>query len=273
MTLLKYAALAALGLAGMAALQGFKATPDDDGLVRLDDVSVIYRQPGEFLQDETPVNGPLAEIRLKKSLTIMRNQVTRGDYERCVAAGACDPLDTKGDPALPLGGVNFNDAVTYAAWLSEETGEQWRLPTDREWALAAGSRFKDDAYTEISDPNNPAKRWMAVYDAEAETQKETETQLMPAGHFGENEHGLVDLSGSVWEWTSTCYVRHHTRTGEAPVVTENCGVRIAEGSHRAFMTAFFRDPKAGACSIGIPPANLGIRLVKEERGVLEWLGF
>jgi len=39
------------------------------------------------------------------------------------------------------------------------------------------------------------------------------------------------------------------------------------------MTGFFRDPKAGACSVGIPPANLGIRLVRSEGGLREWLGF
>ncbi|HLU78110.1 MAG TPA: hypothetical protein VKZ52_00925, partial [Burkholderiaceae bacterium] len=46
--------------------------------------------------------------------------------------------------------------------------------------------------------------------------------------------------------------------------TENCGIRVVAGSHHSLITDFMRDPKAGACSVGIPPANLGIRLILDE---------
>lgn len=272
MSIVKYGTVAAIGLTAMAALQGFSPLPDHAALVRVEASSVIYREPGEFLDRGTPVNGPLVTIEQNAPISIMRNQVTRGEYEACVQDGACLALDTKGDAGRPVVGVNFNDAVTYASWLSAKTGENWRLPTDREWALAAGSRFKDDAYTEVSDPANPSKRWMAIYAAESQAQEAIDPTPMPIGHFGTNEHGLVDLSGNIWEWTTTCYTRHHVTESGQTQVTENCGVRVAEGSHRALMIAFFRDPKAGACSIGIPPANLGIRLVREDKGLLQWLG-
>ncbi|MBA5775699.1 SUMF1/EgtB/PvdO family nonheme iron enzyme [Stappia sp. F7233] len=261
--------LAAAGLTAMAALQGFTPKPQDDGVVRIENVEVRYREPGEFLSATVPVNGPIGEIRSEGEISIMRRQVTRGDYERCVAAAACDPLDKATPADRPAVGLSYNDAVAYARWLSGETGERWRLPTDREWALAAGTRYRDDAWTEVSDPANPSKRWIATYDAESSGQEAVEPDPQPLGAYGENEHGLQDLSGNVWEWTSTCYIRHRLDTGDT---TENCGVRIAEGQHRAYMTAFFRDPKAGACSVGIPPANLGIRLVRDEGGWRGWLG-
>lgn len=272
MSIIKYGTAAAIGLTAMAALQGFSPLPDDTALVRIEGASVVYREPGEFLDRGAPVNGPLVTIEQGAPISIMRNQVTRGEYDACVRDRACLALDAAGDPARSVVGVNFNDAVTYANWLSAKTGRAWRLPTDREWALAAGTRFKDDAYTENSDPANPAKRWMAVYDAESRAQSDIDSTPMPIGHFGTNEHGLADLAGNVWEWTTTCYLRHHATGSGETTVTENCGIRVAEGSHRALMTAFFRDPKAGACSVGIPPANLGIRLVREERGLLQWLG-
>lgn len=50
-------------------------------------------------------------------------------------------------------------------------------------------------------------------------------------------------------------------------------VRIAEGRHRAYMSTFFSDPNSGACSVGVPPANLGLRLVREAGGLAQWLGF
>lgn len=265
--------LAAAGLLGMAALQGFTSVPEDDGSARIEQASVRYREPGEFIEGARPVNGPIGEIAADKPFSIMRWQVTRGEYERCVTAAACKALDGAGDPHLPAVGVSFYDAIAYAEWLSHETGRQWRLPTDREWALAAGSRYRDDAYTEVSDPANPSRRWIATYDAEAAAQEPLDPSPMPRGTFGRNEHGLDDLSGNVWEWTSTCYVRHRidTATGLGSEI-DNCGVRIAEGRHRAYMIGFFREPKAGACSVGIPPANLGIRLVRDDGGLRRWLG-
>jgi formylglycine-generating enzyme required for sulfatase activity len=266
----RLALLAAAGLGAMAVLQGFTDAPADDAVVRIDAASVAYREAGEFLDGPTPVNGPLAEIRLERPIAIMKRQVTRGEYDQCAAAGACRPLDAATPADRPAVGLSYDDAAAYAAWLTAGTGVAWRLPTDREWALAAGSRYRDDAWTEVSDPANPSRRWIAIYDAEAAGQEAVEQAAQPVGTYGANEHGLVDLSGNVWEWTSTCYARHRLDTGE---VTENCGVRIAEGRHRAYMTAFFRDPKAGACSVGIPPANLGLRLVRDEGGWRDWLGF
>lgn len=43
----------------------------------------------------------------------------------------------------------------------------------------------------------------------------------------------------------------------------NCGVRIAEGRHRAYVTDFIRDARAGGCAAGVPPNNLGFRLVRD----------
>jgi formylglycine-generating enzyme required for sulfatase activity len=186
-----------------------------------------------------------------------------------VAASGCDPLDRAGPADLPAVGLSHDDALAYAGWLSAETGRVWRLPTDREWALAAGSRYRDDALTEVSDPDDPSRRWIALYDAESAGAEALSPEPRPAGTFGTNEHGLRDLSGNVWEWTSTCYVRHRVDTGSE---TANCGIRIAEGRHRAYMAGFFRDPKAGACSVGIPPANLGVRLVRDDAPAPAWFG-
>lgn len=261
--------LAGAALAALAMVQGAEAA--DEETIRIERASVSYRIPGEYLDGGLPVNAPLLRINVDRSFDIMKRQVTRGEYTRCVAAGACKRLDGNGAPDLPATAVSWDDATAYALWLSQQTGQIWRLPTDREWALAAGSRYRDDVYTEVSDPANPSRRWLAIYDAETERQQKIDAEVGPIGSFGTNEHGLQDLAGNVWEWTDTCYVRYRNIESGRTTEIENCGVRIAQGRHRAYMSSFFRDPKAGACSVGVPPAHLGIRLVRDTARPLDRL--
>jgi len=78
---------------------------------------------------------------------------------------------------------------------------------------------------------------------------------------------VVDLSGNVWEWTSTCFTRSALdEATRSPTV--NCGVRVVEGQHRSYVTDFIRDARAGGCAAGIPPTNLGFRLVVERGNTL-----
>jgi hypothetical protein len=45
-------------------------------------------------------------------------------------------------------------------------------------------------------------------------------------------------------------------------------VRVVEGQHRAYVTDFVRDARAGGCSVGAPPTNLGFRLVRDDAGLV-----
>lgn len=224
-----------------------------------------YRQPGEFLVLGRVADGPRLDARLPQPLEIMTYQVSAAEYGRCVADGACQPADGVGATAdPPVTGVSYLDAVSYAAWLSRKTGESWRLPTDEEWAFAAAEKFGDDALGSVEDERtNPAARWLAAY-RERNAREGRDTIPKERGHFGRNAHGLYDIAGNVWEWTSTCYTRSHVDAAGKPVQrTENCGVRVTGGRHRGYMTNFLRDGKSGGCAAGMAPDNLGFRLVKD----------
>jgi hypothetical protein len=45
-------------------------------------------------------------------------------------------------------------------------------------------------------------------------------------------------------------------------------VRVVEGQHRSYVTDFIRDARAGGCAAGIPPTNLGFRLVVDRTNTL-----
>jgi formylglycine-generating enzyme required for sulfatase activity len=225
-----------------------------------------YRMAGEFNQDSQPVDGPRLALSRSSSLHIMKHQVTAQDYDRCVADGRCmvQPPYESSATDVPAVQISWQDATAYAIWLSEKTGETWRLPTDEEWVFAAGSRFRDDALL-IAASRDPSARWLARY--EKESQQDTfDQRARPIGAFGANEFGLLDLAGNVWEWTNTCYIRRSVDKEGKPVglSTVNCGVRVVEGEHRTYVTDFVRDARIGGCSVGKPPDNLGFRLIRED---------
>lgn len=230
--------------------------------------NVAYRVAGDFTRNGKQAAAPLRQVAFEKPLSIMKHQVSAADYQACADDGACRALDRGVAIAAdrPAVQVSWHDANAYAAWLSHRTGETWRLPTDEEWAFAAGSKFRDDGLP--VDDDDPSKRWIAKYERESE-RKAGGSEVRASGSFGVNENGIADLAGNVWEWTSTCFTRHRLGdAGETVSAKSNCGVRVVEGQHRAYVTDFIRDARAGGCAVGVPPDHLGFRLVREPRSLI-----
>ncbi|AOF93089.1 formylglycine-generating enzyme family protein [Sinorhizobium sp. RAC02] len=232
--------------------------------------SFQYRDSGEFFRNGFAVDGPVKTVTVRRPLTIMKYQVTAADYARCVADDACAPAEpgfVPADPAdTPVTGVSYDDTIAYAGWLSARTGEVWTLPTDRDLAFAAGSRFPDDALGVDIDSTNPADRWLADYRREAARKASRDPVPQPLGRFGENEHGLADFAGNIWEWTTTCNRRVNLDKGGRVVNdVSSCGIYVASGKHRAALSSFVRNPKGGGCAVGVPPDNVGFRLIKDTR--------
>ncbi len=100
------------------------------------------------------------------------------------------------NPAQPTVGVCWYEARAYCAWLSAQTGRPFRLPTEAEWEAAA-RRDRDWRYPYGPDFNA----------ALGNTFENHIWRTTPVGVFsgGETPEGLGDLSGNVWEWTSTAY--------------------------------------------------------------------
>ena len=258
---------AAVAVALAAALAGPVASPmgaaiDAPAVVALQPRPFSYRLAGDFTRDGKPVIAPLRIIRLDRTLTIMIHQVTVVDYERCVFDRACPRVtpvvDMSDQPAVK---ISWQDATAYAAWLSRRLGAIYRLPTDEEWAFAAGTRFADDEFPDGAV--EPAQRWLRQYELEADREDALDSAPRAIGSFGANENGIFDFAGNVWEWTDTCFVRHASNVTGAEASVANCGVRVVEGRHRTYMSDFIRDPRTGGCAAGKPPRNLGFRLVRE----------
>ena len=253
----------ALAAPVLAAALAPAPSDDQDGARHLLSTSFSYRAAGDFSRNGRPVEGPLRELRLPADLVIMKRQVTVAEYARCADEGACPRIGlAAGSQDAPVVGVNWHDASAYAAWMSRRTGVTHRLPTDQEWTFAAAEKARDEA-SPLVDPADPAQAWIARYEAESARARPAATAAQPGGTYGTNSRGLDDLAGNVWEWTDSCFVRVSLDGGFERITNTNCGVRVVQGAHRSYMTDFIRDPRSGGCAAGVPPANLGFRLVVE----------
>lgn len=235
-------------------------------VVTLAPADFTYRAAGQFLRDGNPVDAPMLHGQIEVPLTIMAYQVSATDYGHCVAEGACVAAEPRhsGPGDIPVTGVNYDDAMAYAAWLSQQTGQTWGLPTDEQWAFAAGAGFADDALGLADYSDNPALRWLANYEKEAARESEAGRAPLPLGSFGTNENGVADMGGNVWEWTQTCHRRVHVDAAGAILSeTPACAIKVLNGQHRTPMSFFIRDARSGGCSVGVPPDNLGFRLVRQ----------
>jgi formylglycine-generating enzyme required for sulfatase activity len=127
----------------------------------IDAPELVYLPGGTFLMgDEQGADNerPVHPVRLD-AFAIGRMPVTWGDYRRfCEATethwpewleeGSQRHLHTGSDDYyrkcgiaadaldLPVVGVSWDDVVAYCAWLSEQTGERYALPTEAQWEYA-----------------------------------------------------------------------------------------------------------------------------------------
>ena len=113
----------------------------------------------------------------------------------------------------PVTCVSWNDAMAYGQWLSDQTGQRYRLPTEAEWEYAARAGTPTAYYW----GNNPSEgcAYANGADQTAKQQLPPDWTVMecrdgyvytaPVGRFRANAFGLYDMSGNVWEWTCSGY--------------------------------------------------------------------
>ncbi len=155
---------------------------------------------GSGYEDEQPVH----EVSITR-FAMSRYEITFAEYDRFAqATGRKLPNDEgwgRGD--RPVINVSWDDAIAYAQWLSDQTGECYRLPTEAEWEYAAraGTETKYWWGNEIGTNHANCIGCGSQWDNK---------MTAPVGSFACNPFKLCDIIGNVWEWTCSEYEEKYT---------------------------------------------------------------
>jgi len=94
----------------------------------------------------------------------------------------------------PVVCVSWYDALAYAAWLAELTGQTWRLPTEAEWEKAARGT------------DGRTYPWGDQWDSTKTNVNARYTTTMPVGMYGGRDaspYDVQEMAGNVMVWCST----------------------------------------------------------------------
>ncbi|MCB1824652.1 MAG: formylglycine-generating enzyme family protein [Candidatus Competibacteraceae bacterium] len=151
--------------------------------------------------------GPRHPVRIRP-FAIGKTEVTFADYDAFAAAtGRKSPNDEGwGQGRRPVINVSWNDATAYAAWLSEQTGQRYRLPTEAEWEYAARAGTVTPFWTGDCIHTDQAN-YNGNYDYNDCGAKTgvNRVRTVEAGSLPANAWGLHETAGNVWEWVRDCW--------------------------------------------------------------------
>jgi formylglycine-generating enzyme required for sulfatase activity len=129
-----------------------------------------------------------------------------------------NPSHFKGDSALPVESVSWNDAKQFCEKLSKITGKAYRLPSEAEWEYACRAGTTGDYAGEL--------------DAMAWYSKNSGPKTHPVGQKRPNSFGLYDMHGNILEWCEDVWHDNYINApidGSAWLAGGNSSRRVVRG--------------------------------------------
>lgn len=128
----------------------------------------------------------------------------------------------------PVVHVAYADALAYAGWAGKA------LPTEAEWEFAARGGLDRAAYAWgdrlAPDGAMLANYWQGAFPTQ-NLMLDGYARTSPVGAFPPNGHGLYDMIGNVWEWTSDWYGTSARAASPSCCIPDNPRGGDEKGSH------------------------------------------
>jgi len=162
--------------------------------------------------DEKPVH----EVTLR-SFYISKFEITQKLWKQIMGDNPSRFSDCEN---CPVENVSWNDVQSFIQKLNQQTGLNYRLPTEAEWEFAAKGGNRSNGYL-YSGGNNINE--IAWYDGNSNR------VTHPVGEKKSNELGLYDMTGNVLEWCNDRYGNYSDYSQYNPQGSRSGSNRIYRG--------------------------------------------
>jgi formylglycine-generating enzyme required for sulfatase activity len=157
---------------------------------------------------------------------------------------------------FPVVGVSWYEVTAYAQWLSQKTGEHYRLPTETQWEKAARG------------PQGLIYPWGNEFNKNFCNSNDCGLdRTSPIGIFpgGESPYGCMDMAGNVWEWCCDWFGEDYYKecTLKNPIGPLSGSLRVVRGSSWAHSAFRCRAAFRSSLSPAVRNAYVGFRVVKK----------
>ena len=195
-----------------------------------------------------------------REFAISKHEITFAEYEKFVAAtGRKSPDNLYMEKEThPVIFVTWDNAYYYVKWLSEQTGERYRLPSEAQWEYAAGTGKRSPFWWGFKE--EPKRAHCFGCGSGLDPRKPTKV-----ASFGANGFGLFDTAGNVAEWVHDCW---HDNYKNAPSMDEvweggDCAFRVARGGSYSSPPQSIRHQKRDKYKSDSAYDHIGIRVVMD----------
>jgi formylglycine-generating enzyme required for sulfatase activity len=173
-------------------------------------------------------------VRIPSGISMGKYEVTQAQW---LSVMGNNPSTFHDCANCPVEQVSWNDAQDFIAQLNRRSGKHYRLPTEKEWETACQSGGNHE-YCGSDDID--AIGWYT---------NNAGNSTHPVGQKQPNAFGLYDMSGNVYEWTSSCW-------------ENDCSRRVGLGGSWSLYPADARAAyRGGSSAIFFRYSGLGFRLV------------
>ena len=198
---------------------------------------------------------PVRSVNVRR-FAVGIHEVTFSQWDACHRAGRCSnqPSDNRwGRGNRPVIDVSWNDAQEYVRWLSEVTGEKYRLLSESEWEYVARAGTTGPFHT-----GSTISRDQANYGGSGTLEVGSRTES--------NRFGLHDVHGNVWEWVEDCWHGNYSgapQDGRAWTKGGDCGKRVFRGGSWENPPEFVSSSYRWGGDDRLRAASLGFRVARE----------
>jgi len=233
---------------------------------------------------------PKRRVNITRTFAIMKHEVTIADFQKFVdfsnyqtdaeKAGGASGCRVNQDgfwvvkqdvnwktsefnqsDSHPVSCLSWNDAQAYASWLSDQTGENYRLPSEAEWEYAARAGSAGNYVWGENEPVcSPEAENGANFNGEGCVRGPEVT-----GKYRPNSFGLFDMHGNVWEWVADCWHPNYANAPKNGIVWAggDCGSRVLRGGSWTNSADYLRLSTRGVAPRDDRDISYGFRLVRE----------